>query len=130
MRVVCAQCLREGLSDPDNPTESHAVCDRHGVSLRSAMAAHSFGGVRLLVIVAAGEQVLFDYVRRACAGVNDVAIIMERRGSERRSDARSVDEDRRGQDRRQRITDAPAPWYRYLRFGGGWTEERSRELTS
>ena len=128
MRVVCAQCLREGVSDPDNPTESRAFCDRHRVSLRSAMASHSFGGIRLLVVVAAGEQALFDYLRRACAGLEDVAVILERRGSERRADAQSVDEDRRSHDRRQRISDAPAPWYRYLRFGGGWVEERSREI--
>lgn len=128
MKVVCAQCLKEGLSDQENPTGSYAVCTRHQLSLRSAAASHSFAGVRLLVVVAAGERILFDYLRRACAGLADVAIIMERRGPDRRGDARSVEPDRRSSERRQRISDAPAPWYRYLRFGGGWVEERSREL--
>ncbi|SRR6266581_4510487 len=128
MKVVCAQCFREGLSDADIPTEASAVCERHHVSLRSAAAEQPFGGIRLLLVVAAGEQALFDYLRRACAGLNDVALIMERRGSERRADARLVDEDRRSHDRRQQVAEAQAPWYRYLRFGAGWVEERSHSL--
>lgn len=128
MKVVCAQCLREGLSDFDNPTEATVYCRRHQLSLKSAMASEPFSGVRLLVVVAAGEQVLFDYLRRACAGMADVAVIMERRHGERRATESAVSMDRRSQDRRQSINDAPAPWYRYLRFGGGWVEERSREM--
>jgi hypothetical protein len=128
MKVVCAQCLREGLSDFDNPTETTVYCERHQLSLKSAMAWQPFTGVRLLVVVAAGEQVLFDYLRRACSGMADVAVIMERRQGERRSTESAVPTDRRSQDRRQLVTDAPAPWYRYLRFGGGWVEERSREM--
>jgi len=129
MKVLCAQCLREGLADSDHSSDSRAMCERHGVSLGSALAEQSFPGVRLLVVVAAGERILFDYLRRVCAGLNDVGIIIERRQGDRRSAALTVDEDRRlQQDRRQRLSEAPEPWYRYIRFGGGWTEEHSREL--
>jgi hypothetical protein len=124
MKVVCAQCFREGVSE--KIAEALPVCQRHQVSLRSAAAPHRFEGIRLLLVVPAGEEVLFDYLRRAYAGTSDMAIIMERRHGDRRLAEVAVPRDRRVQDRRQEITDAEAPWYRYLRFGIGWIEERSR----
>jgi hypothetical protein len=124
MKVVCAKCFREGIFE--KPAEAPPACQRHQVSLRSAAAVQPFEGIRLLLVVSAGEDVLFDYLRRAYAGTSDMAIIMERRHGERRLAEVTVPTDRRLQDRRQQISDVEAPWYRYLRFGIGWIEERSR----
>lgn len=134
MKVMCGRCVREDLKvllvedrSLSDEVPAHAVCERHGLSLHNALASQSFSGIRLLVVVDGRERILFDYLRDTLTGLRDVAIIMERRQQERRGHLGAVREDRRQHDRRQRAGDAAAPWYRYVRFGQGWSEERCRE---
>jgi len=124
MQVICAWCRREGrpalLGEKpplDDPSETHSVCERHRRRLLEALEAKSFPGIRLLVVVSAREQALYDYLTRVLTGVKDVAVIMERRQRERRREGHEATEDRRRRDRRQRRADAPATWYRFVRFG-------------
>ena len=129
MQIICAWCRREGRpallghKPPfDDPSETHSVCERHRRRVLDALEAESFPGVRLLVVVGARERALYDYLTRALAGLQDVAVIIERRERERRRPGHDSAEDRRRRDRRQRRAYAPTTWYRYVRFGRPATE--------
>lgn len=109
MRVICSSCVREGRSgylgdkEPlDDPTPTHSICGRHQEQLLETLPSRSFPGVDTLIVVHQKDVALFEYLRRALAGVRGVHVIMDRRRDDRRREAARVSQERRRERRRIR----------------------------
>ena len=109
MRIVCASCAREGRSgylgdkEPlDDPTPTHSICGRHQELLLETLPSLSCPSVDMLIVVHQKDAALYEYLRRALAGVRGVNVIMDRRRGDRRRGATEVSEERRRERRRIR----------------------------
>jgi hypothetical protein len=124
VKAYCAWCRQEGRNgdlgerEPySDPRETHGVCDRHQQELLATLPSMSFPGVQLLLVIAAKEEALYEYLRPRLASVKGVRVMIERRHGDRRRQGRSVPGDRRKRDRRVRRGQASALGYTLVRFG-------------
>jgi hypothetical protein len=124
MKVVCAWCKREGLAGVlgerapfDDATETHGICRRHVERVLEQLPASSFPDVRMLIVVAAREPKLRDYLEESFAAVADVRVIADRRRSDRRRLRADAPVDRRRGERRQRMGRRSPLGYQVVRFG-------------
>lgn len=125
MRVVCSSCVREGRSgylgdkEPlDDPTPTHGICGRHQEQLLETLPSLSFPGVDMLIVVHSKDVALYEYLRRALAGVRGVHVIMDRRRGDRRRKEAEVFEERR-RDRRRIRRGISLPGCSLVRFRRG-----------
>lgn len=125
MRIVCSSCVREGRSgylgdkEPlDDPTPTHSICGRHQEQLLETLPSLSFPGVDMLIVVHSKDVALYEYLRRALAGVRGVHVIMDRRRGDRRRKEAEVFEERR-RDRRRIRRGISLPGCSLVRFRRG-----------
>lgn len=124
VKAYCAWCRQEGRSgdlgerEPySDPRETHGVCDRHQQELLATLPSMSFPGIQLLLVIAAKEGALYEYLQPRLASVKGVKVMIERRRGDRRREERDVPGDRRKRDRRVRRGQASALGYTLVRFG-------------
>src|SRR5262249_1515622 len=124
MKVVCAWCKQEGRSsmlgecEPfDDKSESHGICARHSQGLLEQLPSVSFPGVRVLLVVQRNDEALFKHLTRSFASVRDVAVILDRRGSDRRKLPGEAAVDQRRSSRRIRTSEFSNLGYYVVRFG-------------
>lgn len=124
MRIVCAWCQEEGLNtilgerEPiSDTTETHGICGRHSEKVLEQLPSGSFPGVRVLFVVRVTETGVYDHLIRAFAGFPDIAVITDRRKSERRKARSGVPTERRRTNRRLRRTEFSSLGYLLVRFG-------------
>ena len=124
MKVVCAWCKQEGRSsllgecEPfEDKTESHGICARHSQSLLEQLPSVSFPGVRVLLVVQRNEEALFKHLTRSFASVRDVAVILDRRATDRRKLPAEAPVDQRRGSRRIRGAEFSNLGYYVVRFG-------------
>jgi hypothetical protein len=103
----------------DDVSETHGYCGRHAALLLTSLPSLSFPDVEMLIVVRRLDLTLFDYLERRLVGVRGVKVILERRASDRRTQARSHSPDRRRLDRRLRHGHVSALGYTVVRFGRG-----------
>ena len=108
MRAICAWCRSEGAPadlgecEPlEDPVETHGLCQRHLTQFLAVARSRLSAGIRLLIVVERGDQSLYEYLTPAMAGVEGVLVMVDRRRSERRREARSVPGERRQVNRRR-----------------------------
>ena len=92
MRIVCAWCFREGqsgylgeLEPRDNPEATHGICDRHRAEVLESLPSQSFPDAELLIVVRRGNLALYEDIGRMLGGLARVAVIVDRRVSDRRA---------------------------------------------
>ena len=124
MKVVCAWCKQEGRtvllgqSEPvDDQTESHGICARHSQTLLEQLPSVSFPGVRVLIVVQRNDEALVKHLTRSFASVRDVAVILDRRASDRRKLPREASAGQRRSSRRIRTAEFSNLGYYVVRFG-------------
>jgi hypothetical protein len=124
MKIVCAWCQQEGRSgvlgerEPfDDPAETHGVCAVHAERLVEQLPSASFPGIRMLIVVGRTETSLFDHLTRSLAPLSDVAVIVDRRLSERRQTLSQPAIERRRAARRVRTSPFSSLGYLVVRFG-------------
>lgn len=93
------------------------MCPLHRSRALEAVPSRSFPGVRLLVVVGSRDARLYEYLRRDCSGLREIAVIVERRLRERRLARLRVPDERRRRERRQRLVGSYALGCKYIRFG-------------
>jgi hypothetical protein len=76
-------------------------------------------GLRLLIVVKRGDLSLYEHLTGAMAGVEGVHVMVDRRRSERRREARSVFGEHRQADRRQFRGAVPSIGCTFVRFPAG-----------
>ena len=109
VKAHCSWCRAEGVPDYlgereplQNPGDTYGVCPRHMAEVLTAPRARlAPGGPQLIVVVAAHDRGLFEYLTRGLATVEGVQVILDRRQGERRMSPRPVSVERRQGDRRQ-----------------------------
>lgn len=101
MQVFCAWCNRDGKPsylgerEPlENMEPTHGVCVSHKEKLLESFPSRSFPCVELLIVVRRNGT-LFEHLEQSFAGVPGVKVIVDRRGSERRSATSPVADERR-----------------------------------
>ncbi len=77
----------------------------------------SFPGIQVLLVVAAREGALYEYLRSRMVSVRGVQVMIERRRGDRRRERGDVPGDRRKRDRRVRRGQTSALGYTLVRFG-------------
>jgi hypothetical protein len=92
MRIVCAWCCREGQPgylgerEPlDNPEPTHGICDRHRAEVLESLPSQSFPDAEILIIVRRGNAALYEDIVQMLSGLARVAVIVDRRVSDRRA---------------------------------------------
>ena len=129
MRVVCAWCKQEGRTNSllgecepfEDKTESHGICPRHSQTLLEQLPSVSFPGARVLLVVHRNETDLYNHLVRSFASLRDVAVILDRRETDRRkmpgeATEATVDQRRRS-SRRIRGAEFSNLGYYVVRFG-------------
>jgi hypothetical protein len=106
VKAHCSWCRAEGSPDYlgereplENPSDTYGVCPRHMVQVLTAPRAKL--APQLIVVVAAQDRSLYEYLTRGLATVEGVRVILERRQGERRASPNPVNVERRQGDRRQ-----------------------------
>jgi hypothetical protein len=124
VRAICAWCRAEGspadLGEREplkDLVETHGVCQRHLTQFQGEVRARPSSGLRLLIVVEHREESLYEYVTRSMVGVEGVHVMVDRRHSERRREARRVPGERRHADRRQSRGVVHSMGCIFLRFG-------------
>ena len=124
MRVVCAWCKQEGRTallgecEPfEDKTESHGICARHSQTLLEQLPSVSFPGVRVLLVVQRNDEALFKHLTRSFASLRDVAVVLDRRESDRRKLPAETTVDQRRSSRRIRSAEFSNLGYYVVRFG-------------
>ena len=124
MRVICAWCKQEGRNsllgecEPfDDKTESHGICARHSQTLLEQLPSVSFPGTRVLIVVHRNDMDLYNHLTRSFASVRDVAVILDRRATERRKLPCKTAVDQRRYSRRIRTAEFSNLGYYVVRFG-------------
>ncbi|HET7875746.1 MAG TPA: hypothetical protein VFN71_09485 [Methylomirabilota bacterium] len=77
----------------------------------------SFPDAHLLYVIRPAEVGLYEHLRRSLGALQDVRVIMERRGTERRRQVRQVSHERRRVERRRRREEVHHLGYAVVRFG-------------
>lgn len=124
VKAYCAWCRQEGRTgdlgerEPySDSRETHGVCDRHQQELLATLPSMSFPGIQVLLVVAAREGALYEYLRSRMVSVRGVQVMIERRRGDRRRERGDVPGDRRKRDRRVRRGQTSALGYTLVRFG-------------
>jgi hypothetical protein len=124
MKVVCAWCKQEGRNsllgecEPfEDKTESHGICARHSQTLLEQLPSVSFPGTRVLIVVQRNDMDLYNHLVRSFASVRDVAVILDRRETERRKLPGEASVDQRRSSRRIRSAEFSNLGYYVVRFG-------------
>ena len=124
MRALCSWCQAEGSPaylgerEPlENRTDTYGVCPRHIVQVLTAPRSRPAAHVQLLIVVARGDRSLYEYLSRGLATVEGVELLVERRQSDRRGQARSVSWERRHVDRRHPRGVVQSMGCTFVRFG-------------
>jgi len=91
MKVVCAECEREGKPsylgerEPyDNPATTHGICSSHQQQALEAQPSSSFPDAEMLIVVRPNDTELYEYLSQRFAGVSGVRVILDRRRADRR----------------------------------------------
>ena len=124
MKVVCAWCKQEGRNgllgecEPfEDKTESHGICARHSQTLLEQLPSVSFPGIRVLLVVQRSETALYHHLTRSFASLRDVAVILDRRETDRRKMPGEATVDQRRSSRRIRNAEFSSLGYYVVRFG-------------
>jgi hypothetical protein len=123
MQVICAWCRLEGRPgvlgqrEPlDDRSETHGICDRHQQAVLATLASPSCPSLEWLFIVPANDQALYEHMVRLLQGVGGVAVILDRRQSERRQVSMPTATDKRRDERRVRRPERSSLGYSVVRF--------------
>jgi hypothetical protein len=92
MLILCAWCRRDGEPgylgerEPlDNPETTHSICAAHQDQLLESLPSRSFPDARLLIVVDRENIELYAQLQRVFLGLPGVQVLLDRRGSDRRS---------------------------------------------
>ena len=92
MLIVCAWCLQDGEPgylgerEPlDNPETTHSICAAHKNQLLESLPSRSFPYANLLIVVDRENNELYAQLERVFLGLPGVKVLLDRRGSDRRS---------------------------------------------
>jgi hypothetical protein len=116
-------CLREGKHDKliDNESSSDLgrlrhICARHEAQLLAEVPSPSFPNIELLIVVHLGGEDLFEYLQQRLSGIRGVQVILERRTTDRRREARANEGERRSVSRRLRAGQVSPLGYTIVHF--------------
>lgn len=101
----------------EDKTESHGICPRHSQTLLEQLPSVSFPGVRVLIVVHRNDEALFKHLTRSFASLRDVAVVLDRRESDRRKLPGEAALDQRRSSRRIRSAEFSNLGYYVVRFG-------------
>lgn len=92
MLILCAWCRRDGEPgylgerEPlDNPEPTHSICAAHQNQLLESLPSRSFPQAELLIVVDRENIELYAQLEQVFLGVPGVKVLLDRRGSDRRS---------------------------------------------
>ena len=102
MKILCAWCCREGRPaylgerEPIENTEAtHGVCAHHKALLLESLPSRSFPETEVLFVVHRGNTALYERLKLSLAEMSHVAVIVDRRVSDRRAAAGPSPNERR-----------------------------------
>ena len=102
MKILCAWCCREGRPaylgerEPlENTEETHGVCAHHKALLLESLPSRSFPQTEVLFVVHRGNTALYERLKLSLAEMSHVAVIVDRRVSDRRAAADPSPNERR-----------------------------------
>ena len=123
MQVICAWCQLEGRSgvlgqrEPlEDPSETHGICERHQQAVLATLPSRSCPSLERLYIVSARDPALYEHMVRLFQGVAGVAVIVDRRQSERRRVSMPTTIEHRREERRVRHPERSSLGYSVVRF--------------
>ena len=102
MKVLCAWCCHEGQPgymgerEPfEDPLPTHGICDHHRDQVLQSLPSGSFPGAEILIVVRQDCPALYERLRWSFAAMSRVAVVLDRRVSERREASRQRSKGRR-----------------------------------
>ncbi|MGH7304842.1 MAG: hypothetical protein ACRELZ_16270 [Candidatus Rokuibacteriota bacterium] len=116
MKILCAWCCRDGQPgylgerEPlENPLPTHGICERHKAEVLTSRPSRSFPDAELVIVVRRDSRALYERLKWLFASMCRVAVILDRRVSDRRTPSRERSNGRRYVRTRRIREGTPSP---------------------